>query len=95
MSDATLARIERYLAKLVRGVTTPEQSRAALEQAWRYYHRLRKEDRRVMLALMLQHTLRHVHAAERRRRGGTVTPAAEVARVRDAVVGRDEDEDAS
>ena len=90
MSDATLGRIERYLEKLVRGVTTPEQSRAALERAWRYYHRLRKEDQRVMLALMLRHTLRHFHFAERRRRGGTIT-AAEVARVRDVVVGRGED----
>ena len=63
----TAARIERYLEKLVRGVTTEEQSREAMERAWKYYHRLRREDRRVMLALMLRFTLRHYHQAERRR----------------------------
>lgn len=64
---ATAERIERYLKKLVRGVTTEEQSREAMERAWRYYHRLRREDRRVMLALMLRFTLRHYHGLERRR----------------------------
>lgn len=64
---ATSERIERYLEKLVRGVTTEEQSREAMERAWKYYHRLRREDRRVMLALMLRFTLRHYHQAERRR----------------------------
>lgn len=61
-------RIERYLEQLVSGgVTTEEQSREALVRAWKYYHRLRREDRRVMLALMLRFTLRHYHQAERRR----------------------------
>ena len=64
---ATSERIERYLEKLVRGVTTEEQSREAMERAWKYYHRLRREDRRVMLALLLRFTLRHYHQAERRR----------------------------
>lgn len=64
---ATSERIERYLEKLVQGVETEEQSREAMERAWKYYHRLRREDRRVMLALMLRFTLRHYHQAERRR----------------------------
>ena len=64
---ATQERIERYLKKLVRGVTTPEQSREAMERAWRYYHRLRREDRLVMLALMLQFTMLRYHGLERKR----------------------------
>ena len=75
---ATSERIERYLEKLVRGVETEEQSREAMERAWKYYHRLRREDRRVMLALMLRFTrvpiwlmrqaLRHYQAERRRQR---------------------------
>lgn len=64
---ATQERIERYLRKLVRGVTTEEQSREAMERAWRYYHRLRREDRLVMLALMLRYTLLRYHGLERRK----------------------------
>ena len=84
----TAARIERYLEKLVRGVTTEEQALEAERRAWRYYHRLRREDRQVMLAMMLRNTLHRYHLAERRRRrrgaaaaAPTTDLAATVARV--------------
>ena len=66
--SAAAARIERYLEKLVRGVTTEEQALETERRAWRYYHRLRREDRQVMLAMMLRNTLHRYHLAERRRR---------------------------
>ena len=72
---ATAERIERYLKKLVRGVTTEEQAGEAMDRAWRYYHRLRREDRRVMLALMLRFTLLRYHGLERRRQHQVVLAA--------------------
>ena len=66
--SAAAARIERYLEKLVRGVTTEKQALEVERRVWRYYHRLRREDRQVMLAMMLRCTLHRYHLAERRRR---------------------------
>ena len=65
---ATVERIERYLKRLAEGVETEAQFAAACERAWRYYHRLKKEDRELMLVLMVQLTLHRYYHAERRRR---------------------------
>ena len=64
---ATAQRIRRYLKGLVRDVKTDEQYRAALLRAMRYYGRLRREDRRVMLAELLRCTLRHYYEKNRRK----------------------------
>lgn len=58
-AKATIERIERYLGRLMQGVETEEQYTAACRRAWRYYHRLKREDRDLMLALMVQMTLSH------------------------------------